>query len=151
MTENWKLQVSLKTPAGTLINVRADNPGELASELDFVITKAGQIVEAEQAFTGTANVAASLGAQDIQTQAQGAPQQQQPWGNDGYQQQQAPSFAPQQQQAPQQAAPQGPAPSCLHGQMTFREGTGRQSGKPYKAYFCPSRDRNNQCDAQFVR
>jgi hypothetical protein len=146
MTENWKLQVSLKTPAGTLINVRADNPGELASELDFVITKAGQIVEAEQAFTGTANVAGALGAQNIQTQAQ-APQQQN-WGNDGYQQQPPPAFAPQQQAAP--AAPQGPAPSCVHGQMQYRTGNGAKG--PWQAYFCPTpKGTPNQCQAQFIR
>lgn len=66
-------------------------------------------------------------------------------------------------QKPQQAAqlrpgqPQGSTqPSngesryCTHGEMTYREGVSK-AGKPYRAFFCPSRDRNDQCAPQWVR
>lgn len=47
-------------------------------------------------------------------------------------------------QAPQQSAPQGDGRTCAHGAMTYREGT-KKDGNQYKAYFCPERDRNQQC------
>ena len=39
---------------------------------------------------------------------------------------------------------------CSHGEMTYREGVSK-AGKPYRAFFCPSRDRNDQCAPQWVK
>jgi hypothetical protein len=57
----------------------------------------------------------------------------------------------QQQRPPQQSAPNGESKTCAHGEMTFRSGVSKSSGKPYKGFFCPSQDRNAQCSPQFIR
>lgn len=54
------------------------------------------------------------------------------------------------QQRPQyQEAPNGEKRFCSHGEMSFKSGVSK-AGKPYKGFFCPSRDRNDQCKAQFL-
>jgi hypothetical protein len=50
-----------------------------------------------------------------------------------------------------QQAPGGQQKFCDHGEMTFRSGVGKASGKAYKGFFCPSPNRDEQCDAQFLR
>lgn len=40
--------------------------------------------------------------------------------------------------------------SCVHGAMTYREGTSNSTGKAYKAYFCPAPRGANQCRPEFV-
>lgn len=47
-------------------------------------------------------------------------------------------------------APNGESKSCAHGAMTFRSGT-TKAGKPYRAFFCPSEDRDNQCKPEWLR
>lgn len=56
-----------------------------------------------------------------------------------------------QQRPPQQQAPNGETKTCQHGEMVFRSGVSKSSGKPYKGFFCPSSDRNDQCKPQFIR
>ncbi|AWY03866.1 hypothetical protein SEA_NEDARYA_49 [Gordonia phage Nedarya] len=55
--------------------------------------------------------------------------------------------------APQaaQEAPGGEERFCAHGKMTFRSGVAKGSGKPYKMFACPERDRSQQCDPQWLR
>ena len=36
----------------------------------------------------------------------------------------------------------------VHGQPTARTG---KNGKPWQAWFCPSSNRNDQCEAEWVR
>jgi hypothetical protein len=48
-------------------------------------------------------------------------------------------------------AQQGEGKTCIHGAMTYREGVGKQSGKPYKAYFCPAPKGSAQCSPEFLR
>lgn len=45
--------------------------------------------------------------------------------------------------------PQGETRQCAHGQMTYRSGINR-NGKPYEAFFCPERDRAQQCPAVWL-
>jgi hypothetical protein len=40
--------------------------------------------------------------------------------------------------------------TCVHGVMTYREGTSNATGKPYKAYFCPAPRGANQCKPEFL-
>lgn len=43
--------------------------------------------------------------------------------------------------------------SCVHGAMTYREGTtksGPNAGKTYKGYFCPAPRGANQCKPEFI-
>lgn len=76
--------------------------------------------------------------------------QQQPQGQ-GYQPQQ--QYAPQgPSQASQTAsqAPAGNAPHCAHGPRQWKEGVSK-AGNAYKMWSCPSRDRNDQCQPQWVK
>lgn len=52
---------------------------------------------------------------------------------------------------PQQSAPSGETKTCQHGEMVFKSGVSKSSGKPYKGFFCPSNDRNAQCKPEFIR
>ena len=36
-------------------------------------------------------------------------------------------------------------PTCPHGTMNFKEGTSSKTGRPYRGYTCPNKDRNDQC------
>lgn len=49
-----------------------------------------------------------------------------------------------------QEAPNGEKRFCAHGEMRFKSDVSK-AGKPYKGFFCTSRDRSDQCDAQFLR
>jgi hypothetical protein len=43
------------------------------------------------------------------------------------------------------ASPSGETRDCRHGQMTWKSGVSKK-GNTYAGWFCPSRDRNDQCD-----
>jgi hypothetical protein len=47
-------------------------------------------------------------------------------------------------------APGGQKEFCAHGQMEFKSGVSRQ-GNAYKGFFCPSKDRDNQCKPKFIK
>lgn len=75
-----------------------------------------------------------------------------PWGNPPVAPYQPPA---QQYQQPAPAAPQMPgaaAPQCQHGTKLYREGIGKQNGKPWKAWFCaaPGND-PTQCPKEWIR
>lgn len=36
--------------------------------------------------------------------------------------------------------------SCRHGAMLYKTGTSSKTGRPYKGYTCPNKDRSDQCD-----
>lgn len=61
--------------------------------------------------------------------------------------------APRTQGRPQGAteAPGGQTKECAHGEMVFKTGVSKSSGKPWKAFMCPSSDRSNQCDPVWIR
>jgi hypothetical protein len=40
-------------------------------------------------------------------------------------------------------------PSCKHGEMNYKSGISAKTGRPYSGYTCPSKDRNDQCDARW--
>jgi hypothetical protein len=71
-----------------------------------------------------------------------------PAGQAAPQQQQAPQGRPGQPQGSQQA-PNGEERYCAHGKRQFKSGVNK-SGKPYKAFFCSSQDRNNQCAPEWA-
>lgn len=50
-----------------------------------------------------------------------------------------------------QQAPGGQQKFCQHGEMTFKSGVGAASGKAYKGFFCPERDRDAQCKPEFIK
>ncbi len=49
-----------------------------------------------------------------------------------------------------QQAPGGESRYCNHGEMEFRSAVSK-AGKPYKGFFCTERNRDEQCQAQFLR
>jgi len=40
-------------------------------------------------------------------------------------------------------------PSCKHGEMNYKSGVSAKTGRPYSGYTCPSKDRNDQCEARW--
>lgn len=62
---------------------------------------------------------------------------------------------PQQNQQRQATPPPGQrTPSCIHGERRWTTGvtkSGKNQGKTWKAWFCPSTDRDDQCEAEWVR
>lgn len=138
---NTALQVNFKTPGGTLVNVYIPEGATAGAYLEAVEGVATQIAALEAVFAGvTHNPSTNPPAypqsagNPPSSPSQGAPQSA-PW-------------AP----APTSPSPgvQGAAPSCVHGPRRYKEGVNKQ-GKPYKAWFCPSQDRNNQCPPEWVR
>lgn len=49
-----------------------------------------------------------------------------------------------------QSAPGGEERYCKHGSMEFKSGMSK-AGNSYKGFFCPSRDRADQCKPQFMK
>lgn len=54
--------------------------------------------------------------------------------------------------APQQAgeAPGGEKRYCSHGEMVFKSGVAKSTGKPYRLFSCTA-PRDQQCPAQFLK
>lgn len=138
MSENWNWQVSYRTPAGAMINIRTERADEMELALQSFHAMAPQILAAEQALTAGGHVAAGLPlAPPAQQQAA-----QQPYP------QQAPQPQPQQQQYPQQAPPQQAPqqqqyqqpPLCSHNLPAkwIAPGVSRSSGKPYAGFWACS-------------
>ncbi|ARQ94621.1 hypothetical protein SEA_JOURNEY13_44 [Mycobacterium phage Journey13] len=50
---------------------------------------------------------------------------------------------------PAQEAPNGEKRYCAHGEMEFKSGVSKKTGKPYKLFSCTG-PRDQQCDAQFL-
>lgn len=171
-----KFNVTLKAGNGydaPWLTIGSDDPNEVHAALaqfaglDPNITTAALITGAAQAIQAPWTAKDKLGATPLSPQQQAAvqhyqaaaaapaqvgpatqyitgqaqPAQQQPASN-------VVQF-PQQQPQPQQAATP-PAPSCRHGQMTFR--SGNKNGKPWTAYFCPTpKGTPDQCEPVWNR
>lgn len=118
--EGTVLQANFKTRSGTLLNVYAANAAELSQLLEDLEGTAAQVAALEGVL-GAVTAAAPISA----------PPSQQPKGTPVAQ----PGNA-------------GAAPSCQHGPRIFREGVSK-AGKPYKAWFCSSQDRNDQCKPEW--
>jgi hypothetical protein len=142
MSENWKIQVSPKLADGTLINLRAETPEEAEKVLAWATANASLVTDTVKAFVGTAVVTQSFpGAQVVE---QNGPS----WSQGGSQQDGGASNYATNSGAPTQ---QGEGKTCIHGPMTYREGVGKQSNKPYKAYFCSAPKGSAQCAPEFLR
>ncbi len=57
-----------------------------------------------------------------------------------------PAYAPQQSQE----APGGEKRFCSHGEMVFKTGVAKNTGKPYSLFSCTA-PRESQCKAQFLK
>lgn len=119
MTENWKLQVSLKTPTGDLINIRGNTADELSVLLEGIGDYAVQIA-ATQRLVSSAYATAPLGTADTTT-----------------------STPPPPLSAPTQAS--AASPTCVHGSRKFLSGVSKKNGKPYAMWVCPQPQGTEQC------
>jgi len=135
------ISITVKTPAGSLVTVRAESGEELdnivalsvhaiasaATELEAAVRGATPAPAAAQPIMSAASVAAALGGNIIETVT------------------------------PVPAQEYAPAPSpiiggrnCPHGKMTAIQGMGKD-GKPYKGYFCPApKGSFDKCKNQYV-
>ncbi len=125
------ISITVKTPAGSLVTVRAESGDELDNVIALsvhAIASAAQ--ELESAVRGTPapstqSVAAAFNGNIIET---GAP-------------------VPTQEYAP---TPIIGGRNCPHGKMTAIQGMGKD-GKPYKGYFCPApKGAFDKCKNQYV-
>ena len=125
--ESWKLQVSFKTPVGSLINVRAATGAELGILLgDISDEELSTQISAIEGKLGLAHTLAPLGitpSTPAQTPLASSP---------------AGSVPP--------ASPTSLAPTCVHGPRTFKSGVSK-AGKPYQMWSCSQPKGATQCEA----
>ena len=121
-TENWKLQVSVKSPNGDLINIRANTADELSVLLEGISDYSTQISATSKMIAGAYNVAplaTTTSTADIPVWATSAPVQTQ--------------------------APSSTGPTCTHGARKFLSGISKKNGKPYQMWVCPQPQGADQC------
>jgi hypothetical protein len=125
-TEEWKLQVSYKTPSGDLINIRAKTAEELSVMLEGVSDYSTQIAATGKLIQG-AYTTAPLGTTGLTA---------------GTMQMPTSTTAP-------QSAPSATAglstPTCIHGARVHRSGVAKATGKPYAFWSCPLPQGPEQC------
>ena len=123
MNEDWKLQVSYKTPGGDMINIRANTADELSVLLEGVGDFSTQIASVQK-LVSVAYSALPLSTPSI-----------------------IPSTEQPQYSAPTQAgeAPGSAAPTCQHGERKYKAGVSAKTGKPYAMWVCPLPQGPEQC------
>jgi hypothetical protein len=125
--EEWKLQVSYKTPSGDMINIRAQTADELSVLLEGVGDYSVQIAAVQRLVAGAYNAAPLGTAASTPSTA--------PSGYSAPSQGQGPSLT----SPPSAITPTGQAsPTCVHGARIFRSGTSKTTGKPYAFWACPT-------------
>lgn len=118
-TEDWKLQVSYKTPSGDLINIRAKTAEELSVMLEGVSDYSTQIAATGKLIQG-AYTASPLGTTGSTAGTMQTP------------------TSPIVQTAPQSVTAGLSTPTCIHGPRIHRSGTSKTTGKPYAFWACPT-------------
>ena len=118
MSEEWKLQVSYKTPGGDMINIRANTADELSVLLEGIGDYSTQVAAVQRMVVGAYN-AAPLGTQPSM-----------------------PSTAPAPSSMPAPVAPPSATPTsgpvCIHGARKYRSGVSAKTGQPYAFWACPT-------------
>jgi hypothetical protein len=131
MAEEWNLQVSYKTPAGDMINIRARTADELSVLLEGIEGYATQIASVQQRVVGAYNIAP---LSTPNTTASTPPP--------------LSSIPPQASVAPVTSAPpQGATagPTCMHGARKYKSGISQKTGNPYAMWVCPQPQGMDQC------
>ena len=132
------ISITVKTPAGSLVTVRAEHGDELdqlvATALDAIKSAVTELEAAAKGSTAPmapAQVAAALGASIIDnTPTPSADYNAGGWATP------APSLG---------------GKNCPHGKMTAIQGTGKD-GKTYRGYFCPApKGAFDKCKNVYVR
>ena len=124
MAEDWKLQVSYKTPGGDMINVRANTADELSVLLEGIGDYSTQIASVGKLVVGASN-SAPLSTPTTTTSTR----------------------PPQSSVPPQASAPSGGSagPTCQHGARKFKSGISSKTGNPYSMWVCPMPQGADQC------
>lgn len=125
MNDDWKLQVSYKTPSGDMINVRANTADELSILLEGIGDYSTQIAATQSKIVGSYTLAplsttsSTTNTTPLQssTTTQGAGQSNTPSSN----------------------------PTCVHGARIFRSGVSKKTGQPYAFWSCPQPQGADQC------
>ena len=124
MAEEWKLQVSYKTPSGDMINVRANTADELSVLLEGIGDYATQIAAVQKLVVGASNTAPlSTPSSTVGTKP-------------------APSSAPTQAVPPSGGTA---GPTCQHGPRKYKSGISSKTGNPYAMWVCPMPQGPEQC------
>jgi len=123
VNDDWKLQVSYKTPAGDLINIRANTAEELSVNLEAIGDYATQIAATQ------AKIAGAFAVIPLSTSSSTAST---PPSN----------FLPP-VSAPPASATTGP--TCIHGARNHKSGISSKTGKPYSMWVCPMPQGPDQC------
>lgn len=122
--EDWKLQVSYKTPSGDMINIRANTADELSVLLEGIGDYSPQIASVQRLVVAAYNIA------PLPTTAS------------------TPSTTQSTFSAPTQASTPSPTssnPTCVHGARIFRSGVSKKNGQPYAFWACPQPQGADQC------
>lgn len=125
MSEEWKLQVSYKTPGGDMINIRANTADELSVLLEGIGDYSTQVAAVQRLVVGAYNAAPLGTASSIPNTAP------------------APSSMPA-PVAPPSATPTS-GPTCLHGARKYKAGVSSKTGNPYAMWVCPQPQGVDQC------
>ena len=123
-TEDWKLQVSYKTPTGDMINIRANTADELSVLLEGIGDYSTQIAATKKKVEGAYTVLPLSTPTSTTGQAPSA----------GFNSPASVNSAP---PSPVQGNGQA-APTCIHGARIFRQGVSKTTGKPYAFWACPT-------------
>lgn len=123
MAEEWKLQVSYKTPNGDMINIRANTADELSVLLEGIGDYSTQIASVGKLVVGASNSAPL--STPITTTSTRPPQ----------------SSTPPQASAPSATS----APTCQHGARKYKSGISSKTGNPYAMWVCPMPQGADQC------
>lgn len=118
-TEDWRLQVSYKTPSGDLINIRANTSEELSVLLEGVSDYSTQIAATGRMIQGAYTVA------PLGTAGSTADTTQSPTSRTA-------------QTAGQSSTGGLSTPTCIHGARVHRSGVSKKTGQPYSFWACPT-------------
>jgi hypothetical protein len=126
--ENTKFQINYKLNDGTLINLYATSATELEAGLADIAMNAANIYTTGRELNGKLT---ELGAAPTVASV-------------------AESFGATPVAAPAPVVTEGQAPTCKHGNMTFRTGTSARG--PWKAWMCSApKGAADKCDPIFLR
>ncbi len=123
--EDWKLQWSIKTPTGDLINVRANTAEELSVLLEGIAEVSGQAASTSKVVQAAYHVAPL----ETSTSTVDTPV----WATSSTNQPAAPSVTGLS------------SPTCVHGSRKFLSGISKKNGKPYSMWVCPQPQGADQC------
>lgn len=129
MSDDWSIQVSPKTHAGTLVNIRGNDAEDISLGLSIVGGLAGDIAAVEALLNGASTVQAVMSTPVVAP----TPIHTQPGGN-----------------PVATGAPPAAGKPCPHGNFVFRSGVSKKTGKAYGGWFCPApMGAHDQCPAEF--